>query len=119
MTLPMSSEIHLGASSRTNSPGLILSARKFSSSRLCFSGSNRSLRVFRIPAKNDMFYSDIFGSDDDRDRERGQVPIQSKIEFEFIIEAELQGAEPSLASGSVMMWHCKIYLKAQANRSPM
>lgn len=71
MTLPTSLEIHLGASSHTNSPGLILSESKFSSSRFCFSGSNRSLRVFRIPAKNDMFNSDIFGSDDDRrSRER-------------------------------------------------
>lgn len=42
------------------------------------------------------------------DRGRGQVPIQSKIEVEFIIGAELQGAEPSPASGSVMMCYCKI-----------
>ncbi|KAL9314472.1 hypothetical protein ACSQ67_019924 [Phaseolus vulgaris] len=54
----------------------------------------RSLPVFRIPAKNEAFYSDIFGSDDDR-RSRERSGPQSKAKSKSNSSSALSSEELS------------------------
>ncbi|KAL2971298.1 hypothetical protein AAZX31_15G187100 [Glycine max] len=55
---------------------------------------SRSLPVFRIPAKNEAFYSDIFGSDDDR-RSRERSGPQSKAKSKSNSSSALSSEELS------------------------
>jgi hypothetical protein len=54
----------------------------------------RSMPVFRIPAKNDAFYGDIFGSDDDR-RSRERSGSQSKAKSKSNSSSALSSEELS------------------------
>jgi len=56
--------------------------------------SGRNLPVFRIPAKNDAFYGDIFGSDDDR-RSRERSGSQSKAKSKSNSSSALSSEELS------------------------
>ncbi|XP_047182621.1 uncharacterized protein LOC124848842 isoform X2 [Vigna umbellata] len=58
------------------------------------SKGGRSLPVFRIPAKNEAFYSDIFGSDDDR-RSRERSGPQSKAKSKSNSSSALSSEELS------------------------
>ncbi|KAF1876360.1 hypothetical protein Lal_00029708 [Lupinus albus] len=49
--------------------------------------SGRNLHVFRTPAKNEGFYSDIFGSDDDR-KSRERSGSQSKANSSSVLSSE-------------------------------
>ncbi|CAL0324885.1 unnamed protein product [Lupinus luteus] len=49
--------------------------------------SGRNLPAFRIPAKNEGFYSDIFGSDDDR-KSRERSGSQSKANSSSVLSSE-------------------------------
>ncbi|GLU22624.1 hypothetical protein SLE2022_386860 [Rubroshorea leprosula] len=56
------------------------------------SKGGKSLPAFRIPAKNEGFYSDIFGSDDDvrrsRDRSRSNSKAKSKSNSSSVLSSE-------------------------------
>lgn len=62
------------------------------------SKGGRNLPVFRIPAKNDGFYSDIFGSDDDRrSRERSGSGSKAKSNSSSVLSSEeLSPARPAV-----------------------
>lgn len=58
----------------------------------------RNLPVFRIPTKNEGFYSDIFGSDDDRkSRERSGSHSKAKSNSSSVLSSEeLSPARPAI-----------------------
>ncbi|OIW00641.1 hypothetical protein TanjilG_09122 [Lupinus angustifolius] len=64
--------------------------------------SDRNLPVFRIPAKNEGFYSDIFGSDDDR-KSRERSGSQSKANSSSVLSSEELSPSQQLAGDDVAL----------------